>query len=807
MDNTADGTLNFDTKIDSSGFSSGTSEIGNIVKGMGIANMISQATNAVVDLGKKVVTTGMGFQSSMSQVAATMGITTDEIENGSEAFNKLSSAAKKMGATTQFSASNAADALNYLALAGYDVDEAIETLPQVLNLAAAGGMNLDRASDMLTDAMSALGMETQDASKMVDQMAKTSQKSNTSVSQLGDAILTVGGTAKVLKGGITEMNTVLGVLADNGKKGAEGGTVLRNMILSLTAPTDNARQALTELGVSVFDAEGQMRSMPDIIMDLGASLEDLTEEEKQVALSKIFNKADIGAVNSLLGVSAERWEQLANEIENSKGTAEEMAATMNDNLAGALTQLGSALEGLAIEIYERISGGLQDAVEIVTGWVSQIVQGMQENGVAGGIEAAGNIVSGILSSFAENGPELIVAGLNMATNAINGLSQGLPQIMAKGSEMVTKIAKGIISNLPAIVTAMGNLVTAAVNLLITAATQFFNNGAKMVTRLGEGLKSVMPNVISAIVQFVQNMITTIINKAPEFLSSGVKLINSLLTGIKNIANSVIEAVAKIIKDALEKIKGQFSNYLDAGKSLIEKVSNGIKNTASNVVDAANSVITQGLNKIKSFFSEFQSVGKSLIEKVGSGISNAVSVVTSAARNVVNSIKNAFNIDWSSIGANIINGIKNGITSLAGSLADAAASAARSALDAAKSLLGIHSPSKAFEYLGKMSDEGMALGFEKNAPAMQKRVQGTIDSMMDSLRSNIAFVTSSAGTSIGDIDSIADKSRNIGRNEGLERLIKLQEQANRQAVANSRKPVYLGTQRIDRNLPKGAVPAL
>ena len=160
------------------------------------------------------VKVGMDFESGMSQVAATMGITTTEIASGSKEFEALSQAAKNAGATTQFSATQASEALNYLALAGYDAEKSITALPTVLNLAAAGGI-------MVTDSMSALGLETNQLEGFVDQLAKTSQKSNTNIAQLGEGILTVGGTAKDLAGGTVELNTALGILADNGVKGAE----------------------------------------------------------------------------------------------------------------------------------------------------------------------------------------------------------------------------------------------------------------------------------------------------------------------------------------------------------------------------------------------------------------------------------------------------------------------------------------------------------------------------------------------------------------------------------------------------------
>ena len=175
-------------------------------------------------------------------------------------MDALSDLAKEMGSKTAFSASECAEALNYLALAGYDTQEMADTLPTVLNLAAAGGLDLASASDMVTDAMSALGMETSEADTMVDQMAKTASSTNTSVGQLGEGILTIGATAKSVKGGTAELNTALGILANNGIKGAEGGTHLRNVILSLQNPTDGARKTMESLGVSVYDSEGNMRN-------------------------------------------------------------------------------------------------------------------------------------------------------------------------------------------------------------------------------------------------------------------------------------------------------------------------------------------------------------------------------------------------------------------------------------------------------------------------------------------------------------------------------------------------------------------
>lgn len=303
---------------------------------------------AAVMFTKSSIQEGLAFDEAMSQVAATLGVTTDEVKG-------LSKFARKMGSETSFSATEAAQALNYMALAGYDAETSMKMLPTVLNLAAAGNMDLATASDMVTDAQSALGLSTEETTVLVDQMAKTSSKTNTSVEQLGSAILTVGGTAKVLKGGTTELNAVLGILADNGIKGAEGGTALRNVMLSLMSPTKDAMGALEDLGVSVFDAEGNMRSLPEIMADINEATKGMTQEERTGYLSRIFNKRDLKAVEALLGASSERWSELFGAIGDSSGAAAKMASTQLNNLAGDLKIFKSAVSEAMISVSDKLA--------------------------------------------------------------------------------------------------------------------------------------------------------------------------------------------------------------------------------------------------------------------------------------------------------------------------------------------------------------------------------------------------------------------------------------------------------------------
>lgn len=371
-----DGRLVFDTAVDSEGLEQGASGLANIAQtaiGNILANLGTQIISGLAQIPAQITAVGSSFEASMSQVAATMGIT-----SASEEFEVLSAAAKQAGETTKFSATQAGDALNYLALAGYDANKAVEALPIVLNTAAAGGMDLAYASDLITDSMSALGLGMDELSSFSDRLAVTSQKSNTNVAQLGEAILTVGGTAKTLSGGVVEMNTALGILADNGIKGAEGGTALRNVILSLSAPTDKAAEMLEQLNVTAFDAAGNMRPLQDTFGDLNTALEKLTPQDRQAALSEIFNRVDLKSVNALLGTSAERFDELSGYIENCEGAASDMADTMSSNLAGDITIMQSALEGLGVSIYEKFSEPMRTAVQGITETIGELTSRIKD---------------------------------------------------------------------------------------------------------------------------------------------------------------------------------------------------------------------------------------------------------------------------------------------------------------------------------------------------------------------------------------------------------------------------------------------
>lgn len=327
---------------------------------------------ALTAFGVSSVKTGMEFDTAMSQVSATLGLTNEQMQESvgevdlawGHFSGNLRDYAKEMGEHTKFSAIESAEALNYMALAGYDTQKSMEMLPPVLNLAAAGSMELATASDMVTDASSALGLSQEQTVKMVDQMARTASKTNTSVEQLGRGILTVGGTAKVMKGGTTELAAALGILADNGTKGAQGGTALRNVLMTISGK--KFEKTFGAMGVEAFDAQGKMRSLKDILADMNEQMEGMSDEEKTKLIQKTFNARDLKNVNALLATTEDRWDSLTDAIENSEGAAQDMADTQLDNLEGDITLLKSAFEGLQIEVSDKLSPAFRKVIQFIT---------------------------------------------------------------------------------------------------------------------------------------------------------------------------------------------------------------------------------------------------------------------------------------------------------------------------------------------------------------------------------------------------------------------------------------------------------
>lgn len=651
-----------------------------------VSDLVKNVAAGAKEMVASAMETGISFDSAMSQVAATMGVAKSSIGD-------LTEFAKMMGSTTQFTATEAAEGLNYLALAGYTAEQSMATLPSVLNLAAAGGMNLAAASDMVTDVMSALGLEADaqgvNVTRFGDILAKTASSSNTSVSQLGNAMLTIGGTAKGLSGGTVELATALGLLADNGIKASEGGTALRNIVLSLSAPTDKAQNGLAALGISILDATGNMRPLNEIFADFNDRLDGMGEGDKTAILNDIFNKADLAAVNALMSTSVERWDQLSTAVDGADGSMQAMADTMMDNLGGALTYFDSAVDGMRLAIFDSVSSIATDGVRIATDAVSQLTDAFKTGGVSGMLSAGVEIVGSLASSLLTAAPSLISSGTDAAVKLINGvasgLASGIPQVAQKALPMLVSLSESLRKN-------SGKLVDAGLNLIV---------------QLVKGLANSLPTLIQYAPTIISNLAGVINDNAPKVLKAGVEIIGTLVKGILQAIPTLVANAPKIVKAVADVITA--FNWLNLGKTAITALKNGITGMVGSV----------------------KSAGSSIRDAVTNGIKELPSKLVAIAKDAVSRIKSAFTGGgWRNIGSEIINGIKNGITGAISGLASKAASAAKSALTAAKNALGIKSPSRRFrDEVGKQIPAGAAEGIERNAALMVNAAQDSAEDMV------------------------------------------------------------------------------
>ena len=668
----ADYSITGDTKLDTSGFTKGVSSM-TVAAGNLISDLTKTAATKLAGLAKSSVSVGMSFDASMSQVAATMGTTVDQIDN-------LTKVAKEMGSSTKFTATQAADALNYLALAGYDADKAAEVLPSVLNLAAAGGMDLAYASDLVTDAMASLNIEAnkQNVDDFGNKLAKAASKANANVSQLGEAILTVGGTAANLKGGTTELTTALGLLANVGIKGAEGGTHLRNIILSLQSPTDAATKLMQKLGLQVYDAQGNMRGLNDILGDLNSAMNGMTQGQKDSIINQLFNKTDLAAVNGLLAAQGFQWDNLAAQIDNADGAMDQMAETQIDNLQGAMTIMSSAVEGLQLAVYQQLEPALKDTVKWGTGIVTQLTNALASGGPEAMLAAAGEIISDLADSIV----------------------QQLPSLMQSGVEIIAQLATGIVEATPQVLSVAASVLGALVQGLSEALPQLVDTGIQMISQLGEGLKSGLPDLLARAMPIVADFASGLRENVGQIVDAGIDFILNLAQGIADGLPTLIEYLPGIVSDIAGIINDNAPKLLMAGVYLIEALGKGL-------LDAVPTIVANIPQICKAIFDVFT----------------------------------AFR--WLDVGKFIVDGIWNGISSGWTFVVDKVKGLADMLPKAVKAVLGIHSPSKVFSEIGLNICRGLAEGLTTNAPLAEnaaKQVVASVTHTTEALTGSMQTVT-------------------------------------------------------------------
>lgn len=619
--------------------SSFKSAIGAATKGLGsITKAVSAATAAaaaVGAIGMAAINTGKEFEGAMSQVAATMLIDKTTAE-GQKAFETLENAARECGASTAFSATEAAEALNYLALAGYDADKAATALPTVLKLAGAGAMSLANASDMVTDSMSALGIAATEANltQFSDQLAQTASKANTSVAQLGEAILTVGGTAKGLAGGTTELNTALGILADNGLKGAEGGTHLRNIILSLQNPTDKAAASLQSLGVDVYDAQGNMRGLNDVFKDLQGAMAGMDNASKDSILSTLFNKTDLTAANAMLSNCADRFDELSAAVENSAGACENMYAIQLDNLNGDIAILKSGLADLGISIYKDLNGPLREMTQLATSMVGELSDAYKEGGMEGMVGAVGGCLSEVVNTIAEYAPQVVSMGVDLLENFIGGITENSGALADAAADVLSAFVDGLFTLVPQVILAGIDLITELADSVTQQAPQLISSGTQAITNFVSGIIQRLPSVVSTALTLVQTLVNSIGSNAPQLLSAAIQLVGGLLQGIvtmlPEIANMAVQLVTGLASAILENVP----LLIDTAVQLALNLINGLLSMLPQILQSGVQLVMSLLQGIISALPGIAQAGVQLIQGLVQGLVSNLPAILQAAMQMV-----------------------------------------------------------------------------------------------------------------------------------------------------------------------------
>lgn len=655
------------------------------------AAAVGAVATAVAGVTTAAIKTGKEFENSMSQVAATMGIdkaTKDGLKN----YQTLETAAKEMGESTAFTASEAAEGLNYLALAGYSADQAATALPYTLKLAGAGAMDLADASDMVTDAMSALNLEAnnKNLSTFSDQLAKSASTTNTNVKQLGEAILTVGGTAANLKGGTAELNTALGILANNGIKGAEGGTHLRNMLLSLESPTDAAAKQLEKLGVNVYDAKGNLRSLNDIFSDVQKSTKGMTNQQVDGILATLFNKRDLASARAMMKAAGDDFSKIEKTISDSAGACDQMYKTQLDNLEGDLALFTSALQGLGIEVYENIGGGVREGVQLATECIGDLNKAFKKNGLQGLVGEFGSVLSKAVNYVSDLAPKLTDSAVDLITSFISGIEKSSDNIAKSATSVFSKLITGASKIAPKLLTLAGtlliSLITALQSELPTIEKTFFQGlkqlisnalkllpqildvGLDFVLALADGIVSGLPQCFSIATMLITELCGVINSELPQILQIGIQLILNLVYGILENLPQIARSAMLIINTLIQCILQNLPIILSAGIELLYALINGIMNNLDYIIQAVIAIITELITCLAQNAPLLATSAISLISALVVGLLQSLPQLIAAVPQLIIALVNAFkNYDWSTLGKDIISGIKSGLLAMKDSL--------------------------------------------------------------------------------------------------------------------------------------------
>lgn len=687
----------------------------------GAAKMTAVGLAAAVTAGVAVagasVNVGKAFESQMSAVGAIAGNVSDKelqavtdaankmglaFEQGADAtetsMNILEAKAEQMGASTQFSASEAGEAMEYMAMAGWKGADMVQGIDGIMNLAAASGEDLASTSDIVTDALTAFGMTAADSGEFADVLAAASSNANTNVAMLGESFKYVAPVAGALGYSAKDTSLALGIMANSGIKASQAGNSLKNSLARMAAPTDKQAAAMEELGLSLTDSGGNMKDLRTIMMDVRAAIgsvgiecadaegnlrdydsimaelsqtaEGMSKAQQVAAASTIFGKESMAGMLAIANASEADFNKLAEAIDNSQGAAARMAAIRLDNLDGDITLLKSGLEGLGIKIYKGMNVPLREAAQAAIGYVEQMNAAFQEGGFEGLVSAIGSCLSQAASTIASHAPQAVSMGVSLIGSFVQGIAGNadsladaaaeaafvfwdglftvLPQILLAGADIMTKLAEGIASRLP---TLMGN-------------------GALAITNFINGIIQRLPDIISAALALVQTFVGGIAQNAPMLINAAIRLIGNLVTGIVSMLPQLMQMGIRLVLSLVQGLIANLPLILRIGVEAIKNFISGIAQMLPMVINGGIRLIVSLLQGIGSNIGNILQVGMELVGALASGLIQAIPEILAATPKLIFAICDAIaHTDWLQVGKDILTSILKGFLSMGKSVVD------------------------------------------------------------------------------------------------------------------------------------------
>lgn len=630
-------------------------------------------TLPIVGVGAAAVKTATDFEAGMSEVKAISGAT------GSE-FDALRDKAIEMGAKTKFSASDSADAFKYMAMAGWDASQMMDGIAGIMDLAAASGEDLATTSDIVTDALTAFGLQASDSAHFADVLAQASSKSNTNVGLMGETFKYVAPVAGALGYSIEDTAVAIGLMANSGIKGSQAGTALRSTITRLAKPVGEAKDAVEELGISITNADGTMKPLSQTMVELREKFAGLTEEQKAQYAAMLAGQEGMSGLLAIVNASDEDFQKLTDEINNANGAAEDMASVMMDNTAGAVEQLKGALESAGILIGEQLTPYIRKLAEWITGLVEKfnsLSEEEQEQIVKFGLILAAigpvllilakviSVVTTVVKAFKLLGTTMttIKTSVGLVKAGYAGLATqmgGIPKLVAG----ISTGFGGMLAPIMAVVAVVGVLIGAFVTLWKTnedfrnKMTQiwnkirisidgFFDGVVERINALGFDFESItevikavwlaLCDILAPVFEGAFNTIAIVLDGVFNQILSVMDIFIGLFTGnweqlgegVKGVVSGIVETFANLGSNILSVIGDIGSEILN--KLGFEKAAEGFQNffdTLSDLFGQIPELLSGAIDTIVSFFTEtIPDAFNSAIEAVQGFVDNIIEFFT------------------------------------------------------------------------------------------------------------------------------------------------------------------------------------